>query len=139
MRFKFKRDPLLGIMFQYHFVYLMFAKWSEDLNKIVILLNNSRPGDRPAQHGLVPAKAGPDDDTVQAGEPGVHLLHAVLLVEDRVDDQLRAVATDHCSSRGLTEDVDTVSSSLESCRSTENTQSDNIKIVIGLTCSKLLR
>ena len=71
--------------------------------------------DQPAQHGLVPPKAGPDDDTVQAGEPGVHLLHAVLLVEDRVDDQLRAVAPDHSTSRGLTEDVDTVSPSPQSC------------------------
>ena len=67
--------------------------------------------DQPAQHRLVPAKAGTDDNTVQAGQPGVHLLHAVLLVEDRVDDQLRAVASNHCSSRGLTEDVDTVSPS----------------------------
>ena len=67
-----------------------------------------------AQHGLVPAQAGPDDDTVEARQPGVHLLHAVLLVEDRVDDQLRAVVADDRSSRGLTEDVDTVSSSPQS-------------------------
>ena len=67
-----------------------------------------KTSDRPAQHGLVPAEAGADDDTVQAGEPGVHLLHAVLLVQHRVDHQLRAVAADDGGRRGFTEDVDTV-------------------------------
>ena len=67
-----------------------------------------KTSDRPAQHGLVPAEAGADDDTVQAGEPGVHLLHAVLLVQHRVDHQLRAVVPDDSSGRSLAEDVDTV-------------------------------
>ena len=62
----------------------------------------------PAQHGLVPAQTGPDHDTVEPGEPGVHLLHAVLLVKDGVDHQGGAEAADDVGRGDLAEDVDTV-------------------------------
>ena len=96
--------------------------------------------DQPAQHGLVPAKAGTDDDTVQAGEPGVHLLHAVLLVEAGVDDQLRAVAPDDGAGRGLTEDVDTVSPRPQSRGSAipevREVRGEEILPVVGRPCEE---
>ena len=91
----------------------MFAEQREYFQKVEILLKIKISGG-PAQHGLVPAQTRADDDTVEARQPSVHLLHPVLLVQHRVDHQLRAVGPDDGSSRGLTEDVDTVSPCLES-------------------------
>ena len=76
----------------------------------------------PAQHGLVPAQAGPDDDTVEARQPGVHLLHAVLLVQHRVDHQRGAEAPDDGGGGLLAEHVDTVSTRAEGRHSAAKTE-----------------
>ena len=47
-----------------------------------------------------------------------HLLHPVLLVQDRVDDQLGGVAPDHTGGGGVTEQVDAVHPRLERRHST---------------------
>ena len=85
-----------------------------DYNGQIEVLGFLEDKTHPAKCALVPAQARSKQDTVQPGQPDLNVLDAVLLVQHRVDDQLRAVRLDHSASVLFTEDMHQVGASLKS-------------------------